>query len=71
MRDVVLTDNENEAERMIRMVGAALGLSTHLEDLMRIKKGDRRKVVCATIARGRTAVGNDWLAERLAMGHGS
>jgi putative transposase len=63
--------NEREAERIVRVVGAALGLSTDLEDLMLLKKGDRRKVICATIARGRTAVGNDWLAERLAMGHGS
>ena len=63
--------NENEAERIVGAVGAALGISTKLEDLMLLKKGDRRKVICATIAKGRTAVGNDWLAERLAMGHGS
>ena len=63
--------NENEAERIVRVVGAALGLSTIREDLLLLKKGDRRKVICAAIAKGRTAVGNEWLAERLAMGHGS
>jgi hypothetical protein len=36
-----------------------------------VKKGDRRKVICAAVAKGRTAVANDWLAGRLAMGHGS
>ena len=41
------------------------------ENLMLLKKGDRSKVICAAIAKGRTAVGNEWLAERLAMGHGS
>jgi putative transposase len=63
--------NENEAERIVGVVGTALGLSTIREDLMLMKKGDRRKVICAAIAKGRTAVGNEWLAERLAMGHGS
>ncbi len=28
-------------------------------------------MICAAVAKGRTAVSNDWLAERLAMGHGS
>ena len=63
--------NENEAERIVEVVGAALGLSTIRKDLMLMKKGDRRKVICAAIAKGRTAVGNEWLAERLAMGHAS
>jgi hypothetical protein len=63
--------NENEAERIVGVVGATLGLSTIREDLMLMKKGDRRKVICAAIAKGRTAMGNEWLAERLAMGHAS
>ncbi len=36
---------------------------------MLLKKGDRRKVICAAVVKGRTDVGNDWLAKRLAMGH--
>ena len=43
----------------------------HESFLYWLEKGDRRKVICAAIAKGRTAVGNEWLAERLAMGHGS
>jgi hypothetical protein len=42
--------NENEAERMIRVVGATQGLFTNLENLMQLKKGDRRKLICAAIA---------------------
>ena len=52
-------------------VGTGLGLSTGREELQLLKKGDRRKVICAAVAKGRTAVSNDWLAERLAMGHSS
>jgi putative transposase len=67
----VRAHNESEAERIIRAVGAGLGMSIEREELMLLRKGDRGKVICAAIARGRTAVSNDWLAERLAMGHGS
>jgi hypothetical protein len=41
------------------------------ENLKLLKKGDRSKVICTAIAKGRPAVGNDWLVERLGMGHGS
>jgi len=36
---------------------------------MRLRKGDFNKVICAALAKRHTAVGNEWLAERLAMGH--
>ena len=36
-----------------------------------LKKGDRNKLICAVIAKGKTTVGNERLAERLATGHGS
>ena len=61
--------NEMEAERIITVVGAALGMPTDRSELMLMKKGDRNKVICAAIARSNTAVANDWLSERLAMGH--
>jgi putative transposase len=67
----VRAHNEAEAERIIGVVGKALGISISREDLMLLRKSDRRKVICAAIAKGGTTVGNDWLAERLAMGHGS
>ncbi len=38
---------------------------------MLLRKGDCGKVICAATAKSHAAVGNDWLAERLAMGHGS
>jgi hypothetical protein len=38
-------------------------------ELDRRKKGDPRKVVCAAMAKGHTAVSNEWLAHRLGMGH--
>ena len=67
----VRAHTENEAERILGVVGAALDLPSSQEELKLLKKGDRRKVICAAVAKGRTAVGNDWLAERLAMGHPS
>ena len=67
----VRAHDKHEAERIVRAVGAALGLSTQREELVLLKEGDRLKVICAAIVKARTAVGNDWLAERLAMGHGS
>jgi putative transposase len=67
----VRAHNENEAERILGVVGAALDLPLLREELSLLKKSDRRKVICAAVAKGRTAVSNDWLAERLAMGHPS
>jgi hypothetical protein len=65
----VRAHNENEAERILGVVGAALDLPQLREELSLLKKSDRRKVICAAVAKGRTAVSNDWLTERLAMGH--
>jgi hypothetical protein len=67
----VRAHNENEAERILGVVGAALDLPLLREELSLLKKSDRRKVICAAVAKGRTAVSKDWLAERLAMGHPS
>ena len=61
--------NENEAARILGVVGAALDLPPSQEELKLLKKGDRCKMICAAVAKGRTAVGNDLLAERLAMDH--
>ncbi len=67
----VRAHNESEAERILGVVAAAQGLPLLREELMLLKKADRRKVICAAIIKGRTVVNNDWLAERLAMGHPS
>ena len=34
-----------------------------------MRKGDSRKVICASLVKGLTSVRNDWLAKRLCMGH--
>lgn len=67
----VRAHNESEAERILGVVGARLDLPLLREELALLKKSDRRKVICAAVAKSRTAVSNDWLAERLSMGHPS
>ncbi len=61
----------SEAERIIRVVGAGLGMSSARDEPMLLRKGDCGKMICAAIAKSHAAVGNDWLAECLATGHGS
>ena len=34
-----------------------------------LRKGDPRKVICASRVKGLTSVRNDWMAKRLSMGH--
>jgi len=60
---------ESEAERIIRLAGAELGLPERAEELQSLRKGDPRKVVCAALVKGNTSMTNEWLAERLCMGH--
>ena len=65
----VRAHGESEAERIIRMIGAELGLPKSAEELELLRKGDSRKVLCAALVKARTSVKNDWLASRLRMGH--
>ena len=65
----VRAHGESEAERIIRIIGAELGLPKSAEDLDLLRKGDSRKVICAALVKSRTSVKNDWLASRLRMGH--
>jgi hypothetical protein len=37
--------------------------------LTQARKGDPRKVALATVVKSRTSVSNEWLAQRLEMGH--
>lgn len=61
---------EFEAERLITQALVRLGLAETSEGKMiRTRKGDPRKVAIATLVKSRTSVGNDWLAQRLEMGH--
>jgi REP element-mobilizing transposase RayT len=58
-----------EAERLAGEALARLGLNADPKELAKLRKGDGRKVLVACLLRQRTAAGNPWIAERLAMGH--
>lgn len=60
---------EGEAERIIRAVGAELGLPKSIEEFRTLRKGDPRKVICAALVKAHTSMTNEWLALRLCMGH--
>ncbi len=60
---------ETEAERLASAALLTLGLPQDRPALAARRKGEPAKVLVATLLRQCTAVGNAWLAERLAMGH--
>lgn len=49
--------------------GCELGFPNSRAELESLKKSDSRKVLCAALLKRRTSVSNEWIAERLAMGH--
>ncbi|MCB1133508.1 MAG: hypothetical protein KDN05_20490, partial [Verrucomicrobiae bacterium] len=61
--------NRDEAERIVTLLSAELGLPGSRKELALLRKGDPRKVLCASMVKSRTAVENAWITERLAMGH--
>ena len=60
--------HQQEAERIIRLMGARLALPPRTTELAKLRKGHPDKVRCAALVRLRTAMENDWIAARLAMG---
>jgi len=60
---------EREAQRILEEGKRLLGLPADQEALADIRKGDRRKVLLARILRSKTAISNDWISDRLCMGH--
>jgi len=58
-------ESENLAKRALKILGLPLDQAA----LSKLGKGDWRKVLVAVLLRERTAVGNRWVTERLAMGH--
>lgn len=60
---------EMDAERLVREAGPRLGLPDGIAELAGLRKGDPRKAVLAALLRRRTAIGYDWIAARLQMGH--
>jgi putative transposase len=66
---VASAHGESEAERLISVLGKVLELPTERRELEQLRKSDERKVLLAAVLRQRTAVGVNWIAARLAMGH--
>lgn len=67
--DAIRAHHQSEAERIIAVLGKELGLPESAVGLRLLKKGDPRKVACAALVKSRTAMSNEWIAQRLAMGH--
>ena len=66
--DIQLHD-ESEAERLIKEYLKKINLKN--QDLKQLKKSDTRKKVIAWHVRRKTSVKNEWIANRLHMGHAS
>ena len=60
---------EKDAERLVQACATDLRLPTGAVELAQLRKGDERKAILATLLRRRTAVGFEWIATRLQMGH--
>ena len=60
---------EKKARKILREGIRHLGLPPGLAALSRLKKSDGRKTQLAILLRTHTSMSNDWIAERLAMGH--
>jgi REP element-mobilizing transposase RayT len=67
--DAVRAHHQGEAERIVSLLACELGLPDSRAELEALKKSDPRKVLCAALLKRRTSVSNEWIAERLAMGH--
>lgn len=61
--------SEKEALRILREGCRHLGLTTTTAGLRGLRKSDDRKAQLAILLRTHTAVSNDWIAAKLAMGH--
>jgi REP element-mobilizing transposase RayT len=60
----------HDQQRATEIFITGLGLfDLREEELLDLKKGDHRKKVIAWMIRKRTSVRNEWIAERLRMGH--
>jgi putative transposase len=66
---VVKCHGEGEAEKMVVRGLEATGLANDAGKLIVARKGDPRKVALAAVVKAHTSVSNEWLAQRLEMGH--
>lgn len=60
---------EREAEKIVLLGLEKMGLVDDMGRLIPTRKGDPRKVALASLIKVHTSVGNEWLAQRLDMGH--
>ncbi len=60
---------ERGAEDLIMRHAAELGLPTSTKELEKLRKGDERKALLASLLARNTAVSREWLGKRLGMGH--
>jgi hypothetical protein len=68
---VVRAHDEAEAERMVTAALTELGMSNSADDLKGWGKFRDEKALVAFLARSNTGVSNEWVADRLGMGHPS
>jgi hypothetical protein len=67
--EAIRANDQAEVERVIAVLGQKLGLPESVAELELLKKGDLRIVACAALLKAVTAMINEWIAKRLAMGH--
>ena len=65
----LLDHSEAEAKSLLKFGLATLGLPSDSKGLQALRKGDDRKVALAILIRTKTNVTNQWVADKLEMGH--
>ncbi len=68
---IVRAHDEAEAERLVTAALSELGVSTSADDLKGWGRFRNEKALVAYVARSSTGVSNEWVADRLGMGHPS
>jgi hypothetical protein len=65
---IVRRDHEaSEAARILSEAMAYFGIDE--AELIQLKRSDSRKLAIAGVIRGRTSVSNQWIAQKLSLGH--
>ena len=61
---------DEKVKRMLaEQTSDSLDLADDAGELSRVRKGDPRKAALASVVKANTSVSNEWLAQRLEMGH--
>ena len=67
--EVIKRHGEGEAERIVVRGMVELGLLDETGQAIPTRKGDPRKVALASVLKAHTSVDNEWISQRLEMGH--